>query len=160
MNYLNRLLTFFQNIFQRGDNLSSIIDNGETISRFITCDTQFNKNTKRPRKNLFQPPRDKKLSVYRVKNYTEKKIWWLADKFVTALRTDRRLVLGRADLPASSYLEVKLEFDADGKPHKRHVNVIGWPNDKLRCNEIALFLAENCNNLILRSHNAPAKQGA
>jgi hypothetical protein len=36
----------------------------------------------------------------------------------------------RATCNAQNFFESKLELDADGQPHPRHANAIGWPPTK------------------------------
>ena len=93
-------------------------------------------------------PRDDRLSVYRVKNYAQKKIWDVADKFVTALRSDGKEVLARVDTVAKTYTNIGLSFDANGNPHPRHADVINWPNDKAGKKQKALELLQKHPTLV------------
>ncbi len=107
------------------------INDDEPISRFLTDEDEFYKNTNRVHHSAFRIPNNRKFSVYRTKDLNEHGIWELAQKFVTELRSDHKEVLARAELKAFAYKEVNLFLHPDGNPHPRHVNVEGWPSEDL-----------------------------
>jgi hypothetical protein len=85
------------------------------------------------------PPKNRRLSVFRVSGLLENEIWQLVDN----LRTDQSL-LGRADIKARSVNETGLAVEADDIP-PRHANIIGWPDDDLAIRLKALELAETAH---------------
>ena len=69
------------------------------------------------------------LSVFRADNATAAEIWQICAQHVDN-QTTQRIAKARGTCVASAMAHQGLYFDADAKPHPRHVNVIGWPNSK------------------------------
>jgi len=130
MNCLSQLQILCWRIFARLDRLSSQVDPSEKTTRFIFAQRHFNIEKQVVESAAFLPPKDGKLSIYRIRDCSEKKVWWLGDWFVTRKRADRKNALARADLIASIFSTVNLVLRPDTNPHPRHVNVEGWPEDK------------------------------
>lgn len=40
---------------------------------------------------------------------------------------NQRIAKARGECAAAAMIAEGLSFDADGKPHPRHANVVGWP---------------------------------
>ena len=130
--------------FSRAERLSSTVQPEEPISRFITYKHHFKEEAGYVSQAAFQPsPRTNDTSVYRVKGWTDSKIWWVADNFVTALRKDRKKVLARADVTAEKIFEQELNIEATSTPHSRHANINRWPEDKSTRKSKALEIAKN-----------------
>lgn len=85
------------------------------------------------------PKASGKMSVYRIMNLGENKIFDLGHRNVS-LDPDDPLI-GRADILAGSIFEQDLKIEPDGIPHPRHANVINWPTEISRQRRIAEKLA-------------------
>ena len=72
----------------------------------------------------FEPPRDRRLSLFRVTGMTENAIWKLGRRHVEPERKKR--VLGRAAISVEQVRKVGLSLMPDDLPC-RHANVEGWP---------------------------------
>ena len=92
------------------------------------------------------PPRNGGLSVFRTSGLENTEIWELGKAF--AAGESGREVLGRADLRAQTAFSIPLVIDADGVPHRRHANIIGWPDADEKRREIALRLAEKAKGIM------------
>ena len=110
----------------------------EIISRFY-----FNKknirsdNTVKP--NEFMPPKNGRMSVYRVSGLDDKDIWEIGKTFVQA---ERGLpIIGRGDLNAVDIYDLDLTISPTELPHPRHANVEGWElnteKDRLKALKLA-----------------------
>ena len=137
MRYLKKLTRFFINIFRDSDSFDPRLEHYEPLARFITDDRHINKGTRSVKFQCFNPARKTNdLSVYRTKLCPEAEIWSIAERFVTGLRDDKARVLARAEVPLHIVQEQGLILNPDGKPHKRHLNIEGWPL-RLQPNEIS-----------------------
>ena len=127
MKFLKQLKTFFLNIFSKSESLSDEVSAQEPISRFLFSKSQFTESTARISSNVFLPPKNSiHRSVYRTINYSEEKIWWLADNYVASTKP----VLARANIIAKHITDVGLEIVPDFTPHPRHANITKWPESK------------------------------
>jgi len=144
ISYLKQFWIFLLVTFSKADRLPSTVQPEEPISRFITDKRHYKQETEHVSQAAFLPsPRTNDTSVYRVKDWTDSKIWWAADNFVTALRTDKRKVMARADTTAERIFEQELNVEAHPTPHPRHANISGWPDDRSSRKSKALELAKN-----------------
>jgi hypothetical protein len=64
----------------------------------------------------------------------------------------------RGTVTAEAFLDTKLAFDPDGKPHPRHANVVGWPEDKHARKNLAREIADKMT-LELRPGAGAARDG-
>lgn len=108
----------------------------EPITRYLAHRNQFSSVNNRVKSNVFMPPHDLKLSVFRIHGLAIKDIWKIGKK---AIR--RRTLRGRADIRTLTVTTNGLSIDPDNKP-RRHANVIGWPPEKEEQKSIALELAK------------------
>ncbi|MEI6730507.1 MAG: hypothetical protein WCL30_04540 [Pseudomonadota bacterium] len=80
--------------------------------------------------NVYKSGKDGTLSVYRTNEISVQRIWDICDKYVDGKRLDGKKAIGRVEILAEVFLTSGLNFDPNGKPHTRHINVIGWHSDK------------------------------
>lgn len=66
-------------------------------------------------------------SVFRADKATSAELWEICAKHVDD-QAISRAAKARGTCAASVMINQGLYFDPDGKPHPRHVNVIGWPD--------------------------------
>lgn len=81
-------------------------------------------------------------SVYRTGGLSQPEVWQLIrDNFEANGRNHAK---ARGFGPATSVFEAGLSFDADGKPHRRHANIIGWhETDKHLNKQMAIRVAQH-----------------
>lgn len=130
MNFPRSLRTLFRIIFSRFERVPARVDPAEDISRFIFPKDHFSIEKGTVKAAAFMPKEGGDISVYRTAACTEEKIWWLGDWYVARPRKDGRPILARGDLKGSDFSAQDLEVKKHPRPHPRHANVIGWPNDK------------------------------
>lgn len=111
----------------------------ENLARYIYSKSYYRPSDNTVRHAAFMPPKNRRLSVFRIFGLRENEIWELGDN----LRTDQPL-LGRADIKAGSVNETGLAVEADDIPH-RHANIVGWPDDDSAIRLKALELAEKAH---------------
>lgn len=106
--------------------LPASVELHEPITRFLRHSSHFNEKTGRVRhEGLLPPPPNPaagraryESSVYRAESASSAELWAICS------------------------IEQQLVFDADGKPHRRHANVIGWPEDKHARKNLAREVAD------------------
>ena len=76
--------------------------------------------------NLFLPPKSLKLSVFNISELQSDQIWELGDMYVAP---SRGTVIGRADLTGNQIAEKGLKIE-EASPPPRHMDIIGWPEEK------------------------------
>jgi len=141
---LRRFWRFLLSIFVGADHLPDRVLPEEPVSRFILDKDQFRQERGFIYPAAFLPSKKTaNTSVYRVESLPETRIWQLAEKFVTALRADKKRVLARADIKAKTAFHQDLAIQPDRLPHPRHANIINWPTDRSAQKAKALELAKN-----------------
>lgn len=66
-------------------------------------------------------------SVYRTHSLSEAEVWEICRRWYEEIAN--LLAKGRGDGPAKSIVDAGLSFDADGRPHPKHANIVGWHSD-------------------------------
>ena len=143
MNCLNQLQTLCWLIFAKLDRPPRQVKQDELTTHFIFARDQVDPLKKVVKSGAFLPPKDKKLSVYRIHACSEPKIWWFGHWYVTKRRPDKKVVVARGDLMALIFSRQNLQIRPDGNPHPRHANIEGWPDDKPSQKMKAVELANN-----------------
>lgn len=141
---LRRFWTFFLSIFVDADHLPDRVLPDEPVSRFILDKDQFRQEKGFIYPAAFLPSKKTaNTSVYRIESLPEARIWQLAERFVTALRGDKKPVLARADIQAKKVFDQDLAILPDRLPHPRHANIVSWPTDRSAQKAKALELSKN-----------------
>jgi hypothetical protein len=110
------------------------------LGRFVD-DKKNISSTGRVKRRVFDPPKSNlRLSVYQLDDLTDAEIWLIADRFVGAIKG--RLIIGRAELVEARLAPLGLRAESDPHPHPRHMNIVGWPDEKDARMSVALELAE------------------
>jgi hypothetical protein len=129
--------------------LSVEIRDGEEFSRFILNRKHFSAENKRVKANALLPMTNKatgrlETSTYRVAGLNDQEIWSLGYKNVENA-ANNRIIKARGQGPFGLVSASGLSCDVNGPPYPRHVDVIGWPQDKdgqlMKATEIADKLA-------------------
>ena len=132
----SRLLTACRSAFLRLSRSSSIdqppVAAPEAVTRFIFSSRHFARTQGRVRAPAISPQVHEEtgrleLSIYRADNATSAELWEICTKYVDNPAVGR-VAKARGTCFASTMFRHGLSFDADGKPHARHANVIGWPD--------------------------------
>lgn len=101
----------------------------ENISRFIFQKAHFAEKSGVVKYGAFMPPPSSfEVSVYRTTGISKNKKWMLCVLFVEPY-TGRK-PKACADVNAAVVLGNTLTFKADGKPQRRHANIVGWGDEK------------------------------
>ena len=117
------------------------IDSADVLSRFLTQPrNHFVPTTGRVRYAAFLPSRALQTSVYQISGLADDSVWDLGDRFVAPLLATR--MTARADIEAKIVFECGLAVDPDGVPHRRHANIVGWPESRSAQKLVAIKLAE------------------
>ena len=127
--------------------LPASVELHEPITRFLRHSSHFNEKTGRVRhEGLLPPPPNPaagraryESSVYRAESASSAELWAICSEYVDV--ADARMK-ARGTVDARVFIEQQLVFDADGKPHRRHANVIGWPEDKHARKNLAREVAD------------------
>ncbi|HNV88904.1 MAG TPA: hypothetical protein PKL53_08085 [Methylotenera sp.] len=115
-----------------------VVNSDEIISRFY-----FNKKNFRSdnsvRHNEFMPPKNGRMSVYRVSGLVDKEIWEIGKIYVEPERGSP--IVGRGDLDAAKIYDCGLAINPTEVPHPRHANIEGWElnteKDRLKAMKLA-----------------------
>lgn len=113
----------------------------ETISRFIFQKTHFAATKGVVKYGAFMPePNNVEVSVYRTTGVSRRKKWALCFLFVEPFT--KRRAKACADVKAKVVLQNTLSFNADGKPQRRHANIVGWSHENSHRMSCAKAIAE------------------
>ena len=105
----------------------------EPITRFLRSSSHFAATKNRVKaEGLLPPPLSAtrprlETSVYRTDEIDSAEVWRICAAHVDSATCT---IKARATTAASEFTQRSLVFDADGKPHPRHANVIQWPATK------------------------------
>lgn len=112
------------------------VESEESIARHCRHSSCVRRGLKRGAFHAFLPDTDMELSVVRSSGITD------ADVHAIGVVHVARDLKGHASMLAQIYRDRGLSFHADGEPHARHANVIGWDADHKRNRITAVFLAD------------------
>jgi hypothetical protein len=127
-NFLGLFQRFWRLIFPKPEP-SPVVCSDERLSRYIFFGSHLKLKQGFVSPEVFTPPNNRTLSIYRTDNCSEQNIWELADIYVTPHRPDHRVSKGRADMKAEVAFEQQLQVIPYPKPHPRHANIVGWPDE-------------------------------
>lgn len=101
------------------------------LARYIYQSGHFSPANRRVKPNAFLPdPRQLKISSAITDSLDEPGIGAVGD-VLGGLRRVPTLPIARADFESAALRTVKLEIEKDPLPHPRHVNLCGWPVEKM-----------------------------
>lgn len=130
MNYLSRFAQFWQRIFPKPEPFKRVQIN-EPLSRFVLSKSLLKRSKSRVSPQVFVPsPKTQDTSVYRIMDCSEEEIWDIGDRYVTGLHREHKPVLGRADTTAQNVTGQGLQAIPCPRPHPRHANITGWPQEE------------------------------
>lgn len=108
------------------------LDGREPVSRFIHSSAHFTESTGLVRPAAIGPQfvdsaGRLETSVYRVAGAASEEIWAICAAHVDG---PERRMRARATCTLDVILAAQLSVEPDGKPHRRHANIIDWPQAK------------------------------
>ena len=134
----NRLMAYFRRKFSATSHASlglpRLVEPRESITRFLHSSEHFAATTGRVKGPAIAPrfsPTSGQFetSVYRAIGAASKELWDICSARVDQPAT-QRIMKARGTCSAQAMFDEKLTFDADGRPHPRHANVVAWPDAK------------------------------
>lgn len=84
-------------------------------------------------------------SVFGVNGITDKEIWNIG---IDVANIRKKTLYGRGDLASDFITDIGLSLDIDNTPPK-HANIVNWPEDRVKRQQLALKLADNSNLVIV-----------
>lgn len=109
----------------------------DRLTRFLRQSGHYSGG--RVKHNAFIPPRGRTdISMFAIDGLATGQVWELGS---TVFPADPPRA--RADVRSVVLRELKLGIEPDNVP-PRHVNVVGFPDDKAQQKEMALVIAEHC----------------
>ena len=127
-NFLGLFRRFWRLIFPKPEP-SAVVGRDERLSRYVFFSRHLKLKQGSVSPEVFTPPKNRKFSIYRTDNCSEQNIWELADRYVTPHRPDHRVSKGRADMKAEVAFAQHLKVVPYPRPHPRHANIVGWPDE-------------------------------
>ncbi len=129
-----------------------VIGAEENISRFILESSKYRKSDHTVKSRAFLPNKNGETSVYRISNLTEVAVWGIGDEYVSKNHPDKKPILGRGDLLASTIFKLGLALYPEKTVHELHANIVDWPSEKDEKMDLAIELAREINcKLILKN---------
>jgi len=135
--WMKWLRAFFRHWARRSQTSSLLrslpveVDPAEEISSFVRYDGHLNHRTGTVKHEHFKPREVRgrfESSVYRTSGLTLADNWALIRVVFEEGRNNT--AKARAYGPADAILNAGLSFDADGQPHPRHANIVGWDSSE------------------------------
>lgn len=127
MRFLTRLLGFFfgsRSSTQR--DLSSTVEDSETVARFLFSSKHFAESIGRVKHHAFTP-QNGETSVFRVSGISEDEIWRIGGSAAGAGRGVAPR--GRANLVVDGIRKLRLDVYPSPTSHERHADIVGWPSE-------------------------------
>ena len=127
------LLILFGKLF-RVESLPANVASAEGFTRFLLQSSLFARETGRVKPPALMPSYNKdkgrlETSIHRTDGMRPDEIWALGYHYVENLAARRR-IQARASGVASVVTGQGLQFDVNGDPYPRHVDIVGWPPDE------------------------------
>lgn len=123
--------------------LPEYVADGEPLARFLTSDSQFNRELAKP-SGFLPGPKDGNTSVFRQSAEPAQGLWNTADREIGVERRAK----AAAVLTALAVRQATLEVSAS-EPPPRHADITRWPEVRIdpdatraRRRELALLLAQ------------------
>lgn len=137
------LKEFISNHFGAGT-----LDESDTIGRYLTSSSHFSEEKKRVKHNALMPMKnnssgDFETSVFNISGLHSHHIESLANKHILPNLRSGRSIYGTGDTNKKHIDNVGLIAQIS-EPPKKHINIIGWPDEKSKQKLMAMELASEC----------------
>lgn len=114
------------------------VQSSEILSRYIFAESHYSTSDQRVMYTAFMPRSDDlSVSVFRTSGLSEHDVWSIGK---SVGKVSDRGLHGRGDIVAAEVTGQNLDIDSDDDP-PRHANIVGWPQEKHKRQQIAQILA-------------------
>ncbi len=140
-------------IFKKTSKLNPVVEDDEPLGRYIFSKNHYSKENQRVKRQAFMPPENgKKLSVMRHKNCSEDCILKIGKQLEKERKQSLKALCSILTKDARS-LDLDVVSDTGNNQHRRHANIINFPEAKMRelANELANIATRNKNLLVLEN---------
>lgn len=126
----------------------SRLNQSDILGRYLTSSSHFSKNEKRVKPNAFMPMRNARTkmyetSVFNISGLNSNQVKDLANKNLLPNLRKGRSIYGTADNKKMNIEAVGLKAEV-AEPPVKHVNIVGWPDEKSKQKQLAMELAGKC----------------
>ncbi len=116
------------------------VQSDEILSRYIFDKNWYRSLDQSVMYTAFMPRSDDlHVSVFRTSGLGEPNVWSIGERVG---QESHRTLRGRGDIVAVEVRKQNLDIDPDNHP-PRHANIVGWPQEKHKRQEIAQVLASS-----------------
>ena len=127
------------------------IQSSEILSRYIFDKNWYRGLDQSIKYTAFMPRSDNlRVSVFRTSGLSEPCVWNIGE---SAGQVSNRTLHGRGDVIAAEVRKQNLDIDPDNCP-PRHANIVGWPQEKHKRQEIAQILASSATLKLRREQQS------
>jgi hypothetical protein len=109
--------------------LDNYVEDSEQVARFIFSSNEYKISDQTVRYTAFMPARDMAASVYRIGGCSEDEISQIDQKYVSGLRTDKKVAKGRAEIFVKHVRRLHLNVVSNPSPHPRHADIVGYSSE-------------------------------
>ena len=138
-------------IFKKTSELNYTVEDDEPLGRYIFSKNHYSKEQKRVKRQVFMPPKnEKRLSVMRHKNCSEDCILKIGKQLEKQRKQSLKALCSILTKDVRGlYLDVV--SDTSNNQHRRHANIINFPEAKMRelADELANIATRNKSLLVL-----------
>lgn len=127
--------------------MATVVNGKELITRFLFSSKTFRADGTL-RHSEFLPPKNWRMSVYRIDNVSNEDVLEIGKIFVEPERG--KPIIGRGDLKAIEIYNCDLTINPTVQPHHLHANVEGWSQDTEKDRLTALKLAAVASSSYIR----------
>lgn len=114
------------------------VQSSEVLSRYIFAKDHYSAADHRVMYTAFMPRSDDlRVSVFRTSQLAEHSVWSIGE---SVGKLSGRILHGRGDIIVAEVRRQSLDIDPDNSP-ACHADIIGWPKEKHKRQEIAQLLA-------------------
>jgi len=140
---LKKLKEFISNRFS-----SATLNETDTVGRYLTSSSHFSEEKKRVKYTALMPMKNKssgnfETSVFNISGLQSHQIKSLAKKHILPNIREGRSIYGTSDTIKKQIDNVGLIAEIS-EPPKKHINIIGWPDEKSKQKLMAMKLAGEC----------------
>lgn len=119
---------------------AGFVQSSEILSRYIFDKNWYRSIDQSVMYTAFMPRSDNlRVSVFRTSGLSKPKAWSIGE---SVGQVSSRTLRGRGDIIAAEVRKQNLDIDPDNHP-PRHANIVGWPQEKHKRQEIAQVLASS-----------------
>ena len=132
-------------IFKKKVKLNPHIEDNEPLARYLFSKEHFSKEKRRVKRQAFMPTRENKVSVIRHKNCPEGCVLKIGRKLEKTRTTSLKAVCSILTKDVRAINNLNVGSDTSNHQHRRHANIIGFSEAKMRAiaDDLAELASEN-----------------